>query len=171
MDSEFFPITSSPGLYSFLKPYSIKFKKLDGHALLPTRAKEGDAGYDLYLLENGLIEAGSFARLKTGIAVEFWEPINYKNVDYTGTLTPVGLVRARSSAFAKGLMIQGTIDDGYRGELMVQAWNINKEPFYYFFGDRIAQMVVTYAITLPGEEVQELSDSDRGTGAFGSTGK
>ena len=160
-------LVSENPFVSLLKPYSIKFKKLVPEAIIPTRAKEGDAGYDLYLLEPGVLLPGRLHRLHTGVAVEFWTPLQYKNVDYTDTLVPVGLIRARSSAFAKGFMIQGTIDQGYRGELMVQVWNVSQELAVLSAGDRIAQMVVTYAISLPTQEVEELSDSDRGTGAFG----
>lgn len=167
MDSEFSLISTQ--VFDWLAPHAIKFKKLDPNAIIPTRGNKHDAGYDLYLLEDH--ELGNFARLRTGVAVELNPMLQAVNVDASPVFTVVGLVRARSSAFAKGLMIQGTIDEGYRGELMVQVWNISGDTYRLKKGDRIAQLVVVPSVILPTKEVEELSDSDRGHGAFGSTGK
>ena len=171
MDSEFSLVNANVDWFDWLAPHSIKFKKLVPDAIIPTRGNKHDAGYDLYLLEDHRLGPGEFARLRTGVAVELNPMLQAVNVDASPVFTVVGLVRARSSAFAKGMMIQGTIDQGYRGELMVQVWNVSSGFLNLKTGDRIAQLVVVPSVILPTKEVQELTDSDRGTGAFGSTGK
>lgn len=149
----------------------LKFKKLLDHAILPTRATEGDAGLDLYAAESVCLYTGQIAVVQTGVAVEI--PHGY-----------VGLVHPRSGLAAKhGITVvnaPGTIDAGYRGELKVimtmlkaQVWadgDLGKEQFAINKGDRIAQLVVQ-KVELPIPVwADELSDSVRGEGGLGSTG-
>ncbi|MDR0879297.1 MAG: dUTP diphosphatase [Clostridioides sp.] len=141
--------------------YNLKIKRLNGEAKLPSFAHIGDAGMDLYSVEEIVIESGETALVSTGIAIEL-----PKNTE--------AQVRPRSGLALKHsvtvLNTPGTIDEGYRGELRVILINHGKEAFKVEKHMKIAQMLVkpTYAVNI--EEVEELSDSERGEGGFGSTG-
>lgn len=136
---------------------NIKIKKLHKDAVIPTKAHATDAGCDLYATsrhyDNGLIIYG------TGVAVEI--PTGY-----------VGLVFPRSSIANTLLTLSnsvGVIDSGYRGEIMAKfrMGGLNA----YCVGDRIAQLIIIPYPEVVFEEVDELSDSDRGEGGYGSTGR
>jgi dUTP pyrophosphatase len=137
-------------------------RRLDERARLPTRAHHGDAGLDLYALEDDELEPGARAQLRTGIAVEI--PAGY-----------AGLVLPRSGLAARhgiGLVnAPGLIDSGFRGELQVLLLNTDAESaFRVRAGDRIAQLVVVAASAAEAVEVSQLSASERGVGGFGSSG-
>ena len=144
----------------------IKLKKLNPEATIPTRATEHSNGYDLYALEKGyLYSQGGRSAIPTGIAIEI--PIGY-----------VGLVCPRSGlAIKKGIGIinaPGVIDADYRGEIMVLLVNQDDREgkvFHYSAGDKIGQLLVVKTEELEFEEVQELSDTQRGAGGLGSTGR
>ena len=141
---------------------NIKIKRLTPTAKLPTKAHATDAGYDLYAsschYDNGLIVYG------TGVAVEI--PRGY-----------VGLVFPRSSICNYHLQLSnsvGVIDSGYRGEVKAKfniLYNDNGGRSLYGTGDRIAQLIIMPYPEVVFEEVDELSDSDRGTGGYGSSGR
>lgn len=139
----------------------LKFKKLHPNAVVPSYATDGDAGLDLSALEATVIPAGERQLVKTGIAVEL-QP---------GT---VGLVCSRSGlAYKKGVSVlnaPGIIDSGYRSDVGVILRNSGDEDFVIEAGDRIAQFVIQEFITVQLDEVEELGESDRGQGGFGSTG-
>jgi dUTP pyrophosphatase len=143
---------------SWRQKYSIKWKRLNAAAVVPERKTELSAGYDLAPLVDAIIEPFKCVKLPTGLAVEL----------PSGT---EGHVRPRSSAFGRGIDLNGTIDADYRGELIMLVWNRTAEPILLKAGERIAQMVVGYVCTWPSGEVEELSSTVRGTGGFGSTGK
>jgi dUTP pyrophosphatase len=82
-----------------------------------------------------------------------------------------GLIRARSSSTLKGLDIHGTIDSGYRGEIFLLTNNLTDSPIEIKAGERIAQLVVVPCLVETIELVDELPDSQRGIGGFGSTGR
>jgi dUTP diphosphatase len=140
----------------------LKFRLLEPGAQLPTRANSGDAGLDLRAAEPATIGPGERAQIGTGVAVEI--PPGH-----------AGLVLPRSGlALRHGISMvnaPGLIDSGYRGELRVLLLNTDREhPFDVEPGDRIAQLlVVPFAEAVP-TEVAELTDTERGTGGFGSTG-
>ena len=142
----------------------IKVKKLREGAHLPTYGTEFSAGADLYacLEEAVTIEPGQTKKIPTGLAMEL----------PNGT---AGLIYARSSLGTKrGLAPAnkvGVVDSDYRGEFMIFLHNHGSEPQTITHGDRIAQLLVTPVFTPGFVEAQELSDTDRGTGGFGSTGK
>lgn len=142
---------------------TVKFKKLTPNAIVPTYGTEFSAGADLYsgMTEPVIINAGTTEFIKTGIAMEIPEGL-------------VGLVYARSGmACKKGLAPAnkvGVIDSDYRGELMVALHNHSQSPVTVESGDRIAQLVLTPYITAEFVEAEELSDTVRGDGGFGSTG-
>lgn len=136
---------------------NIKIKKLHKDAVIPTKAHATDAGCDLYATschyDNGLIIYG------TGIAVEI--PEGY-----------VGLVFPRSSIANTHLTLSnsvGVIDSGYRGEVMAKFRKGGTRG--YNVGDRIAQLIILPYPEVVFEEAEELSESDRGTGGYGSSGK
>jgi dUTP pyrophosphatase len=137
-------------------------RRLDPAATLPTRSHAGDAGFDLYALEPVRLGPGERAAVRTGIAVEIPE-------------RHAGLVLPRSGLAARhGLALvnaPGLIDEGYRGEVRVLLLNTDRaEPVEVAAGDRIAQLVVTRVEKPDLVEVEQLSETDRGDGGFGSSG-
>ncbi|HEY1539698.1 MAG TPA: dUTP diphosphatase [Solirubrobacteraceae bacterium] len=141
---------------------TLRVRRLDPGAKLPLRAHDDDAGYDLHALEPARIEPGARAMVRTGIAV---------------ALAPgqAGLVLARSGLAARhGIALvnaPGLIDAGYRGELKVLLLNTDREtPFELAAGERIAQLVIVAVATPQVVEVDELGDTARGEGGFGSSG-
>lgn len=141
----------------------LKVKRLDERAIIPTYATENSAGADLYNM-NGCpvsVEPHATVMIKTGLAIEI--PEGY-----------VGLVFARSGIASKrGLAPAnkvGVIDSDYRGEWMVALHNHSDAPAAVDGGERIAQVVVVPYVQGSFTEVDELSDTERGTGGFGSTG-
>ena len=143
---------------------TIRVKKLHPNAILPTYGSASAAGADLYACLEGsvTIEPGEVFWVPTGIALEV--PVGC-----------AGLIYARSSMGTKrGLAPAnkvGVVDSDYRGEIRVVLLNHSKQPQTLEPGERIAQFVITPVLTPSYEEVQELTDTDRGTGGFGSTGK
>ena len=143
---------------------TIRVKKLKENAILPTYGSSGAAGADLYacLDEAVTILPGETAWIPTGIALEV--PAGC-----------AGLVYARSSLGVKrGLAPAnkvGVIDSDYRGEIRVVLLNHGKEPQTIFSGERVAQFIITPVLTPSYEEAEDLSDTQRSTGGFGSTGK
>ncbi|MBE5938424.1 MAG: dUTP diphosphatase [Lachnospiraceae bacterium] len=141
----------------------VYFKKLDEKAIMPSYGSEYAAGADLYACMDGVVtvKPGMTEFIHTGIAIEL--------PAYT-----VGLIYARSGlACKKGLAPAnkvGVIDADYRGEIMVAIHNHSNNAVDIMPGDRVAQMVITPYIFGEYEEVEELSDTVRGAGGFGSTG-
>jgi dUTP pyrophosphatase len=140
----------------------IKVKKLVDDAVLPKYAHPGDAGLDLFAAEENTLAPGGTGLVKTGISLEL----------------PAGTeaqVRPRSGLALKHsvtvLNSPGTIDEGYRGEVGVIMINHGSEPFHIEKGMKIAQMLIKPVYTVEVEEAVELSDTSRGEGGFGSTGK
>lgn len=141
----------------------IKVKKLHPGAKLPTYGSAEAAGADLYacLEASVTVAPGESAWIPTGIAMEVPRGC-------------AGLVYARSGmACKRGLAPAnkvGVIDSDYRGQIVVVLHNHGTEPQTVAHGERIAQMVIAPVVTYPYVEAEELTDSDRGTGGFGSTG-
>ena len=143
---------------------AIRVKKLREGALLPTYGTAQAAGADLYAcLEAPLtIFPGETARVPTGLALEVPEGC-------------AGLVYARSGlATKRGLAPAnkvGVIDSDYRGEITVVLYNQGPEPQTIASGERIAQLIITPVLTPAYMETDRLTETLRGTGGFGSTGK
>lgn len=143
----------------------LKIKKLRENAKIPLRATGGSAGMDLYACidEPVTIGGGEKAVIPTGIAIALPSP-------------ELGaFIFARSGLAIKhgiGLLNSvGVIDSDYRGEVCVGLINQLKEPYTIQPQERIAQMVIMPVSLIPPVEVEELDDTERGTGGFGSTGK
>ena len=143
---------------------NVNIKKLSPNAIIPTYGSEYSAGADLYacLDTELIIEPGETFLVKTGLAMEI--PVGY-----------AGLIYARSGlASKKGLAPAnkvGVIDSDYRGEIMVALLNHSNTAQKIEPGERIAQLVITPYIQGIFHEVENLSDTERGTGGFGSTGQ
>lgn len=140
----------------------MKIKFLDSNAKLPTRGSAGAAGYDLYASKSCVIEPGQCVLIHTGISLEipegFWGGIYARS----GLATKRGLRPANCV---------GVIDSDYRGEIMVALYNDSSSDQEIKIGDRIAQLVF-HQVWLDGWQiVDELTDTNRGEGGFGSTGK
>ena len=142
----------------------VNIKKLNEKATIPTYGSEFSAGADLYALadEAITIEAGKTVLVHTGVAMEI--PTGY-----------VGLIFARSGLATKRDLAPankvGVVDSDYRGEIMVALHNHGSEPKTIENGERIAQIVLVPYLAAEFDEVDELSDTVRGEGGFGSTGR
>ena len=142
---------------------TIRVKKLHPNAILPTYGTAEAAGADIYacLDQPVTVEPGQTAWIPAGFAMEVPKGC-------------AGLVYARSGmACKKGLAPAnkvGVIDSDYRGPVTVVLFNHGSEPQTISHGDRIAQMVITPVLTPAYEEAEDLSDTGRGQGGFGSTG-
>ncbi len=141
---------------------SLRVRRLERHARVPTRAYAGDAGLDLYALEPATLAPGERAAIRTGIAVEIPE-------GQAGLVLPrSGLARRHGISVVNA---PGLIDAGYRGEVQVLLLNTDRsEPFALAAGDRIAQLVLVSVHTPEVVEVDELALTERGAGGFGSSG-
>lgn len=142
---------------------AIRFKMLEGcDDLAPAKAHSDDAAYDLRSRIDLTIDPGKVALVPTGLTLEL--PVGYE-----------AQVRPRSGlALKSGIGVlngPGTIDAGYRGEVGSILFNFSNRPFEIRRGDRISQMVIAKLADVHLESVEQLSESARGTGGFGSTGK
>lgn len=142
----------------------VKTKKLHPNAKLPTYSTPYSAGADLYAFaeEDIVIPPHQTVFVTTGLSFEI--PEGY-----------AGLVYARSGLASKNNLAPankvGVIDSDYRGEAFVALHNHGETPQTLCNGQRIAQLIVTPVLPIEFEETQELSDTQRGSGGFGSSGK
>ena len=140
----------------------VPIKRLDPTVELPSYAYEGDAGLDLRASEDVTLQPFELRLISTGLAIAIPE-------GYAGFVQPrsgMALKRGLSMANTPGL-----IDAHYRGELKVVAINLDpKEAIHIERGERIAQLVIQQVPVVDLEEVDELYDTDRGAGGFGSSG-
>ena len=146
----------------------MRIKKLHPDAVLPTQGSAAAAGYDLYSIDTFCIEPGETRLVHTGLAIEvseyFWGGIYARS----GLATKQGLRPANCV---------GVIDSDYRGEIMVALHNDSSSIQHIEAGDRIAQLVFhPQCMIVPNKDesiwqvVEDLSETDRGEGGFGSTG-
>ncbi len=139
----------------------IPLKRLDDGLPIPGHAHPGDGGVDLYAREPARLEAGQRAVVPTGIAVAIPD-------GFAGLVTPrSGLAARNGISVVNG---PGLVDAGYRGEIQVVLVNLSTKVFEVERGDRIAQFVVIPVSVQEFVPVNELPDSARGSGGFGSTG-
>ena len=135
----------------------IKIKKLSENAVIPKYAKHGDAGMDLTVTDFESVD-GYQIKYKFGIAIEI--PLGY-----------VGLVFPRSSIYKQGQLLTnsvGVIDSGYRGEICAVMMGNNSD-LSYKVGDRAAQIMIIPYPQIEFEESNDLSETERGSGGYGST--
>lgn len=142
----------------------VNYKKLNDKAIEPTYGTEFSAGADLYACEGGEVEikAGETRLIHTGLSLEI--PEGYAGLIYarSGIATKRGLAPANKV---------GVIDSDYRGEIMVSLYNHSSEKQTVADGERVAQLVITPFLKVEYNETDNLSDTVRGEGGFGSTGK
>ncbi|MBO5415890.1 MAG: dUTP diphosphatase [Clostridia bacterium] len=142
---------------------NVNIKKLDDRAILPTYGSEFAAGADLYSCSDTVeIAAGETVLIHTGIAIEL--PEGYAGLVYSRS----GLASKRGLAPANKV---GVIDCDYRGEIMIALHNHGNSSQTVERGERIAQLVITPYFTADFNESDELSNTVRGEGGFGSTGR
>lgn len=141
----------------------INIKKLHANAKIPTFGSEFAAGFDLYACntEPITIPAGETVLIHTGLAMEI--PAGYGGFVYARS----GLATKRGLAPANKV---GVIDADYRGEIMIALHNQSQEAQEVAVGERIAQMVIAPFLKVDFNQVEELTDTMRGAGGFGSTG-
>jgi dUTP pyrophosphatase len=141
----------------------VKIKKVNENAVIPFYSTKGSAGMDISacIEINEMIDPGEVKMISTGLSIAL--PIGYECQ-----------VRSRSGLAAKNgifaLNSPGTIDSDYRGEIKVILANFSKVPFEVENGMRIAQLVIAQYEHIAWEEVNELNETERGEGGFGSTG-
>ena len=138
---------------------TLKIKRISPEAKLPHYSHPGDAGLNIYSNEELIVPAHERRIISTGIAMAI--PNGY-----------VGLIWDRSSISSQfGLkMLGGVVDAGYRGEIKVIIHNLTSQPFHVEKGLKIAQMLIQSVEQKEVIEVEELEDTERGMGGFGSTG-
>jgi deoxyuridine 5'-triphosphate nucleotidohydrolase len=137
----------------------LRFNQLDPRAVLPSRGSSQSAGLDIYAIEELTIRPGQRALARTGLAVAIPE-------GYYGRLAP------RSGlATQKGLdTLAGVIDADYRGEIRCLLYNTRHETITLPAQSKICQLIIEKIITPAAVWADEISDTDRGSGGFGSTG-
>jgi dUTP pyrophosphatase len=137
----------------------LKVKKLDKDARLPVYGHSGDAGLDLFSAVDFVLQTGEIHPVPTGIQVEI--PRGY-----------VGLIWDKSGVSLKGVhRLAGVVDSGYRGEVKVVMVNLSREAYVIDRGMKIAQLLIQPVMEVEVVEAEDLNDSSRGEGGFGSTGK
>ncbi len=137
----------------------IKIKKLKDSAKLPSYVHIGDVGMDMFAMETVTVAPMEHIRLWHGFAMEFPEGYMAKVFD-------------KSSISKAGLHTMGGVfDAGYRGEYNTHLVNLSNEPYTIEEGDKVSQLVIIPVVIAELEETDILSESDRGEGSFGSTGK
>ncbi|OHA60061.1 MAG: hypothetical protein A2589_00020 [Candidatus Vogelbacteria bacterium RIFOXYD1_FULL_46_19] len=138
----------------------LKIKKLNPTAKLPNYAHPGDVGLDMCSLEDYVLEPGERRIFFVGWALEF-------------SIGLAAIVKDKGSLPKNGGLhvLGGVYDAGYRGEYNVNLINLGSESYQIKQGDKLAQLVIFPVELVDIEEVEELSDSSRGEGRFGSTGR
>lgn len=142
----------------------VKFKKLSTTAGIPSRGSEQAAGWDLYIdsIEPVPIQPHETKMIGTGIAIELPENTFGAVYPRSGLSTKQGIILANTV---------GIIDSDYRGEVKIALHNRTDETVILNPMERVAQLIVTPYVPVELERVEDLSDTDRGSGGFGSTGR
>jgi dUTP pyrophosphatase len=138
---------------------TLRFRRLHPDARLPTRGSRRAAGLDLYSIESLTIEPGARAGVRTGLAVAIPE-------GFYGRVAPRSGLAVRNGID----VLAGVIDSDYRGEIVCAVINHGAEAFVAEKGTRVAQLVIEAIITPEPVWADELEETERGAGGFGSTG-
>lgn len=139
----------------------LEVKKLSDNAILPNYAHEGDAGLDLFSIDEKEIKPREITLIKTGIVIKLNNGYEAQIRSRSGLSLKHGIIVLNSPA---------TIDSGYRGEIGIILCNLGTESFKVEKGMKIAQMVIAKHENCILFEVEDLDDTERGYGAFGSSG-
>ncbi len=138
----------------------IKIKKIHQDAIIPSYAHPGDAGLDVFSLEEKNLASGERYLFKTGISISLPEGYAALIWDKSGLAANYGIKT-----------MGGVIDAGYRGEYKIVLLNTSKNSYNVKKGDKIAQILIQPVVNAGIEEVDDLDKTARGAGSFGSTGK
>ncbi len=142
-----------------MQKVKVKIKKIHPDAKIPIYGSEEAAAFDVYSIEDKEIMSGKTEVIRTGICLEIEEGYCYQFWDRSG----IGI---------KGIHhFAGLIDSDYRGEFRIVLHNSTSETFKVSKGDRIVQVAIVPIVRAEFEEVQELNESERGSGGFHSTGR
>lgn len=139
----------------------LRVKRISAGAKLPVYGHPGDAGMDLFAAEEVVLGAGEVKAVPTGVKMAI--PGGY-----------VGLIWAKSGISLQGVhRLAGVVDAGYRGEVKVVMVNLGKKPYVFKQGQKVAQMLIqpVQAVEVVDVAEDELDETSRGEGGFGSTGK
>lgn len=137
----------------------LKIKRIHNEAKLPSYGHRGDAGLDLFAADDVVVEKGQVLAVSTGIKVAV--PDGF-----------VGLIWDKSGVSLRGVhRLAGVIDSGYRGDVRVVLVNLSDEPYAIKRGMKIAQLLIQPVTVVRVVEVEDLEETPRGEGGFGSTGK
>lgn len=139
----------------------IKVKKINPEAVLPNYAHKGDSGMDVYSCEDVIIPSGETRLISTGLAFEVPEGYEIQVRSKSGLSLNYGIIVLNSP---------GTLDSGYRGELKIILFNTSKKEYNVKKKQKICQIVLAKYEKAEIEEADELSETARGDGGFGSTG-
>ncbi|MCK9467247.1 MAG: dUTP diphosphatase [Candidatus Absconditabacterales bacterium] len=138
----------------------IKFKKLSDSAIIPIQNTPSDAGYDLFSVENYILKKGERKLFKTNIACAVPEGFYARIAPRSGL------------AYKHGIdVLAGVIDSGYRGDVGVILINFGEDDFAVSKGDKIAQLIIEKCHYVKWSEVENLDETERNEGGFGSSGK
>jgi dUTP pyrophosphatase len=153
------PSLDSSRLDETEEPQVLRFQQLETNATLPTRGSAQAAGLDLYSIEDVIIEPKQRALVRTGLAVAIAE-------GHYGRVAP------RSGLAVKnGLdVLAGVIDSDYRGEIRCALYNTGDETIHLPAQSKVCQLIIEKIITPSAAWADEISETDRGSGGFGSTG-
>lgn len=133
--------------------------KLDSWAYMPTKGHETDAGLDLRTPCEVTVPARGSVTIDTGVHVEL--PPN-----------TTGFLKSKSGLNVKyGLLTEGVIDVGYTGSIRVKVYNHSDEEYVFYEGEKVTQLVILPILLPELEVVEDLNDTERGDGGFGSTGR
>lgn len=144
----------------------IKVKKLTEDAQLPVRAHSTDAGMDLFANEDVVIPPNGRKLIGTGIAIAIPESID-DDIRFYGQIAPRSGLANKHGLHTLG----GVIDSSYRGEIKVILQNLCTKAYEIQKGDKIAQLIILPIVTPGLQEVEQLEETTRGEGGFGSTGQ
>lgn len=144
-----------------MENYKLKIKKINKNAIIPSYAHEGDAGLDLYAVEELILNSGERGLVHTGIQIELPQNTEAQIRPRSGLALKNGITTLNSP---------GTIDEGYRGEIGVILINHSNKVFKVEPGMKIAQMVIKPVFKVDIIETLELSNSERNEKGFGSSG-
>ncbi len=137
----------------------MRVKRISPSAKLPCYQHPGDAGLDLFSAVDEVVAAGEVKAIATGIKMAIPEGF-------------VGLIWDKSGLSLAGVhRLAGVVDAGYRGEVRVVLANLGREPFFVQKGMKIAQMLIQPVMAVEIEAVEDLDETPRGEGGFGSTGR
>lgn len=140
----------------------VLFKKLKKQAVAPSYAKDGDAGLDITAISRDIVITEDYEYIEYGTGLAFEIPVGY-----------VGLLFPRSSISKKDILLSnavGVIDSGYRGEVSFRFKRLAWDSTIYNVGDKIGQLIILPYPQVQLEQVDKLSETERGEGGYGSTG-